>query len=34
MCLSVVYGGEVLKKTPVYDWFKRFKNGKESLGET
>jgi len=29
--LSIVYEGEKLKKTTVYDWFKRFKNGQESL---
>jgi len=26
-CLKTVYGDEALKKTAVYDWFKRFKNG-------
>ncbi|KAL4083495.1 hypothetical protein QTP88_028811 [Uroleucon formosanum] len=30
-CLKTVYGDEALKKTAVYDWFKRFKNGQESL---
>jgi len=30
-CLSTVYGDEALKKTAVYDWFKRFENGQESL---
>jgi histone-lysine N-methyltransferase SETMAR len=29
--LKTVYGDEALKKTAVYDWFKRFKNGQESL---
>jgi predicted transposase YdaD len=28
---KTVYGDETLKKTAVYDWFKRFKNGQESL---
>jgi len=30
-CLSVVHGGEALKKNTVYDWFKRFKNGQKPL---
>lgn len=30
-CLKAVYSDEALKKTAVYDWFKRFKNGQESL---
>ncbi|XP_016662368.1 protein GVQW3-like [Acyrthosiphon pisum] len=30
-CLKTVYGDEALEKTAVYDWFKRLKNGQESL---
>ncbi|CAI6359366.1 unnamed protein product [Macrosiphum euphorbiae] len=30
-CLKTVFGDEALKKTAVYDWFKWFKNGQESL---
>jgi len=29
--LHQVYGDTSLKKTAVYDWFSRFKNGKETL---
>jgi len=29
--MSTVYGDEALKKTAIYHWFKRFKNGQESL---
>lgn len=29
--LKTVYGDEVLNKTAVYDWFKQFKKGLESL---
>jgi transposase len=29
--LKTVYDDEALKKTAIYDWFKRFKNGQESL---
>jgi transposase len=29
--LQQVYGDTALKKSAVYDWFSRFKNGKETL---
>lgn len=32
-CLNTIYGGETLKKTAVYHWFKRFKNCPKSLGD-
>jgi len=32
--LSIVYGGVVLRKSAVYDWFKRFKHGQESRLKT
>ena len=31
--LKKVYGGECLSRTQVFEWFKRFKEGREEIGD-
>ena len=31
--LKIVYGDECLSRTQVFEWFKRFKEGREELGD-
>jgi len=31
--LKKVYGDECLSRTEVFDWFKRFKEGREEIGD-
>jgi len=31
--LNKVYGDEFLSRTQVFEWFKRFKEGREEIGE-
>jgi len=32
-CLKKVYGDECLSRTQVFEWFKRFKEGREEIGD-
>ena len=31
--LKIVYGDECLSRTQVFEWFKRFKEGREEIGD-